>query len=68
MNKTVEKIKASIERLPERERKRLMRWVLKQDALTWDRQLGEDAAAGKLQFLVDEAEAQRKAGRTTKFP
>jgi hypothetical protein len=68
MNKAVEKLKQSIERLPERERKRLVRWLLKKDAEEWDQQLSSDAAAGKLQFLTDEAESERKARRLIKFP
>jgi hypothetical protein len=66
--KSVAEIKQAIKQLPERQRKMLSRWLAEQQNKAWDDELNEDASAGKLQFLVDEAAAARKARKLTKFP
>jgi len=33
------------------------------DAKNWDKQMEEDAASGKLDFLFSEADQERKAGK-----
>ncbi|MEX0704227.1 MAG: hypothetical protein WD069_19160 [Planctomycetales bacterium] len=40
-------------------------WFVEFDADEWDRQLEADAAAGRLDWLVAEALADREAGRCT---
>ena len=57
---TVLEIERAIEKLPAPDLTRLARWILERDNENWDRQMGEDAASGKLDFLVKEAEAARK--------
>ncbi len=52
---TVEEIKAAIETLPEREYRNLRQWLSEKDWQTWDVELEHDAAAGKLDLLIDEA-------------
>ncbi len=34
----------------------------------WGRQIDEDAAAGRLDFLFEEAEAERRAGTLREWP
>ncbi len=65
---TVEEIERAIERLPSQDVTRLAGWLLKRDNEAWDRQMNEDAAAGKLEFLFDEAETERKAGTLRDWP
>ncbi|MEO8169155.1 MAG: hypothetical protein ABI623_12960 [bacterium] len=52
---TVEEIKSAIETLPEREYRSLRQWLSEKDWQTWDVELERDAAAEKLDFLIDEA-------------
>jgi hypothetical protein len=40
-------------------------WFTRFDAIEWDRQIDRDAAAGKLDALVDQAFAAHRAGKTT---
>ena len=65
---SVQQIKKAIELLPARQRCALARWLQKQENLSWDVQMDEDARSGQLQFLIDEAAQARTAGRLTKFP
>ena len=52
---TADEIKQAVLRLPESEYGKIMDWLheLAEDA--WDRQIEEDAKAGKLDFLAAEA-------------
>jgi hypothetical protein len=65
---TVTQIKHAIAELPARRRHALVRWLADQENAAWDEELDRDAAAGQLKFLVDEAEAEEKAGKLRKFP
>jgi hypothetical protein len=56
---TVDEIKKAARALSVNEREELLSWLLDVDD-DWDRQMAKDAAAGKLDFLVEEA---RTAGR-----
>jgi hypothetical protein len=51
---TVDEIKKAASTLSVNEREELLSWLLDVDD-EWDRQMARDAAAGKLDFLVDEA-------------
>lgn len=51
---TVEEIKKAAGALSVNEREELLRWLLDVDD-DWDREMARDAAAGKLDFLVEEA-------------
>ena len=57
---TVLEIERAIEKLPAPDLTRLARWILERDNEYWDRQMNDDAASGKLDFLVKEAKAARK--------
>ena len=65
---TVLEIERAIEKLPAPDLTRLARWILERDNANWDSQMDEDAAAGKLDFLVKEAKAARKDGTLRDWP
>jgi hypothetical protein len=56
----VEQLKNEIERLPEEEFNELCRWLSEKDWEKWDRQIEADSDAGKLDFLVREAQDAKK--------
>jgi hypothetical protein len=55
-------IQAVIESLPPEQYARLRDWFTERDWALWDRQIEADAAAGKLDFLIDEALAEKARG------
>ena len=65
---TVEEIKRAIEQLPREDFWKVSEWVIEQRDDEWDRQIDEASAAGKLDFLFEEAEAERKAGTLREWP
>jgi len=62
---TVAEIKTAIDRLTFEERCELMALLNPDD--DWDREMRADAAAGKFDQFVDEAEAERRAGTLREF-
>jgi hypothetical protein len=50
---TVDQIKKAAGALSVNEKEELLSWLLEDD--DWDRQMAQDAATGKLDFLVEEA-------------
>ncbi len=61
---TVAEITGAVKRLPKKDLARFRKWFAEYDAAVWDRQLKADAAAGKLDSLVREAQRDHQAGRT----
>jgi predicted esterase len=59
----VEEIKVAIEALPKEEYVQLRRWFTERDWHEWDRQIEVDSAAGKLDYLIEEAFEEKKMGR-----
>jgi hypothetical protein len=59
----VEEIQSAIVSLSPEEYARLRRWFAERDWEQWDREIEEDAASGKLDFLIDEAVAEKGQGR-----
>ena len=59
----LEKIQTEIAKLPEAEVAQLRAWLNDLDWQQWDEQIERDAAAGKLDDLIEEAKADYKAGR-----
>ena len=59
---TVKEIQTAIESLPQKEYKRLMEWIREREAERWDEQIAQDSEAGKLDFLIEEALAEKNAG------
>jgi hypothetical protein len=65
---TVLEIEHAIERLQPTERAQLAAWIARKDAMDWDAQMDADAAAGKLNFLFEEADAERHSGKLKGWP
>ncbi len=42
----------------------LRNWFIEYEHTRWDRQIAADSEAGKLDFLIDEALAEHRAGKT----
>jgi hypothetical protein len=61
---TVDEIEAAISNLPLKDFARVRDWLLERDNLLWDKQIEEDAAAGRLDPLMAEIERDIQAGRT----
>jgi hypothetical protein len=59
---TLEGLEMAVNNLTQEEFSRFRRWFLDRDWQKWDREIEEDAEAGRLDFLVDEA-AKARNGR-----
>ncbi|MDQ3457969.1 MAG: hypothetical protein M3498_01485 [Deinococcota bacterium] len=59
----VERIQAEIEALSEKDFTRLREWFAEMDWQRWDEQLEADAAAGKLDSLLEEAKTAKSQGK-----
>ena len=60
----LEKIEATIADLPHDEFWRFAEWFAEFQAERWDRQIEDDAKAGRLDKLADQALKDLRAGRT----
>jgi hypothetical protein len=60
----LEKIEQAIASLSREERAKLEEWWARFRNEAWDRQIEEDAKAGRLDKLAEEALADHRAGRT----
>jgi hypothetical protein len=65
---TVEEIEQAAERLAPSDFARLASWVSARQHDLWTRQMEDDAEAGKLDFLFEEAGAERKSGALHDWP
>ena len=65
---TVAEIKTAIDHLSFEERSELELLLHPQQDDAWDRQMQADAAAGKFDKLMEEAEAERRSGTLREFP
>lgn len=63
----VDRIQRQIRELSASEFAELREWVLEQDWFAWDEQVKSDAAAGKLEHIVSEAQAEFDRGRALKL-
>jgi hypothetical protein len=61
---TMEQITGAVKRLPKEDLARFRKWFADYDAAVWDRQLEQDAAAGRLDALAREALRDHRVGRT----
>ena len=62
-------IKDAVTELSQEELAELTAFILEQDSLDgWDEQMETDAAAGKLDFLIQEAERARQEGTLKDWP
>jgi hypothetical protein len=62
---TVEEIEDAIRQLKPNEMESFRAWYAEFDAAAWDRQIASDEAAGRLDWLVQEALGDMDAGRCT---
>jgi len=58
----IDELKADIERLPGEEVAELFRWLSEKDWENWDEEMKADSQAGRLDFLMREAEDQKAKG------
>ena len=65
---TVEEIEQAAEQLAPSDFDRLASWVSARYHELWTRQLERDATAGRLDFLFNEAAAEREAGLLHDWP
>jgi hypothetical protein len=65
---TVEEIEQAAEQLAPSDFDRLASWVSARYHELWKRQMDSDATVGKLDFLFDEAAAERQAGSLHDWP
>ena len=61
---TVQEIEAAIEKLPTAEFLALVDRLRERHAELWDHQIQDDAKAGRLDFLVREAQSDSQQGKT----
>lgn len=59
----IEAIQAEIESLSSEDFARLRDWIAERDWQRWDQQIERDAAAGKLEFLREEARQAKQQGK-----
>jgi hypothetical protein len=65
---SVVEIESAIAKLPKKEFWELASWFDDVKNRAWDEQMEADAAAGKLDFLFEEAEHEQTEGRTREWP
>lgn len=59
---TIEELEKAVDALQVEEYRQFRAWFLERDWERWDRQIEEDSASGKLDFLLQEAEEEKKSG------
>ncbi len=64
---TVEKIQTEIQSLSVEEYELLRLWFFERDWKKWDKQIERDDKAGKLDFLIEEAFAEKRARQLKEF-
>ncbi len=60
---TTEDIKNGVKQLNRQELAEFRQWFMEYDSEAWDREIEEDAAAGKLNYLAEKAIRDYKEGR-----
>ena len=61
-------IKSAVRELSPKELAELTAFISEQDNAVWREQMEQDAASGKLDFLFQEADAEREAGKLRDCP
>jgi hypothetical protein len=59
----VEAIQSAIVSLSPKEYAYLRQWFVERDWEQWDKQIEEDSASGKLDFLIEEAMTEKAKGK-----
>jgi hypothetical protein len=66
--RSVEEIEAEIVKLKPVEVRQVAEWLAEYQAMLWDKQLEDDAAAGKLDRFIKEALEEYRQGKTRPLP
>jgi hypothetical protein len=61
-------IKSAVRQLSPKELAELTTFISEQDNTVWSEQMEQDAASGKLDFLFQEADDERQAGKLRNWP
>ena len=64
---TVEEIKSAISALSKEDYVHLREWLSGKDWEQWDKEIEGDSASGELDFLMEEAVAEKNQGRLSKL-
>lgn len=64
----VEEIETAIDGLSSEDHRRIVEWVLARERENWDGQIDRDSAAGRLDFLFEEAERETVQGLIREWP
>lgn len=64
---SVQAIEEAVEQLPKSDLAKFRDWFLEFDAHAWDKQIEDDANAGKLDSLAAEALAEYYSGKATEI-
>jgi hypothetical protein len=66
--RSVKEIQAEIAKLTPSEVRQVAKWLAEYEAEIWDKQIEEDAAAGKLDRFIEEALDEHRRGKTRPLP
>jgi len=58
----LKELERTIDSLPEKDYSKFRRWFLERDWTKWDREIEADSKAGRLDFLVREAQEAKAKG------
>jgi len=61
-------IKSAVRDLPPKELAELAAFIAEQDNIAWDKQMDEDSASGKLDFLIEQADRAEATGELRDWP
>jgi len=61
---TVQLIEDQIQRLDNQSFSTLRNWFIEYEHARWERQIAADSESGKLDFLINEALAEHRSGKT----
>jgi hypothetical protein len=61
-------IKSAVRKLSPKELAELTAFISEQDNAVWRKQIEQDAASGKLDFLFQEADDERQTGKLGNWP
>ena len=64
----VEEIESAIANLAPEDYRRFVDWFRMREQTRWDEQMDADSAAGRLDFLFDEAESESSRGAARHWP
>ena len=62
---SIVEIEAAITKLPPSDVDKLMTWLADHHARLWDKQIGDDLDAGRLDKVLDEVDREIEAGQAT---